>query len=237
MLGWLSETGDSWELSSSTERGGSVGASSRDRSSDDSERKACERRECSLYRFCLARAPSGLGLGPGTSFRLTRRRGSPGGKRQPNDGIWSLCCGLDGSGNGLSLPTPFERIGIALPSPTLEVFGCSSSLDPSIGGGVRNWCSVSDEGVGACKDCAVTRSGDCGDSLDGVHCFGGTAGGEGTTVAASNSAVVGAKLRLTEVTFPGRAREESNARAVGLRFSKAAMRDLTETLGSGSNAW
>jgi hypothetical protein len=59
---------------------------------------------------------------------------------------------------------------------------------------VRNWYSVSDEGVGACKDCTVTRSGGCGDSLSDVHSFRKTAGGEGTTVAVSDSAVVGAKL-------------------------------------------
>lgn len=57
-----------------------------------------------------------------------------------------------------------------------------------------------------------------------------------TTIAASDSAVVGAKLWLTEVTFPGRGGEEPNVRAVGPRFSKAATRDLTETLGGGSDA-
>ena len=61
---------------------------------------------------------------------------------------------------------------------------------------MRNWCSVSDEGVGGRKDCTVTRSGDCDDALNGVYSFRRTADGEGTTVAASDSAVVGAKPLL-----------------------------------------
>ena len=101
---------------------------------------------------------------------------------------------------------------------------------------MRNWFSVSDDGVGACKDCIVTRRGDCGHSLNDLHSFRRTAGGEGKTVAASDCAVAGVKLWLTEVTFPGRAGEEPNVRAIELRFSKVAMRDLTETLGSGSGA-